>query len=525
MLRSAVFSVLLILTGHAPCAEASDRGRILVEVTVTPTSDGARLDYRLAQPVRRFDFERDAPISDQARFRIVAGEVALDERTVVSGAPFDSFSLLVQPDLTGRDATYPLLVRIGEGRLLYATALSGERAAFDTRLRAPRGLQLLGQRGDGGMVYVGPRTQVRRQGGIVFVAAQETPHVLVEATATDAANLFRHYRTLMGRAPRMHPIVVLDARAEHQVFGGDVTPNGVVLLQQGVGAVDARGAFRLLAHEFFHLWNNGLQESDGENARWLVEGSAEYAAALATRALHPEWADLDAELTAAWMPCLITLSDESLVGLAGQRRQSTRYSCGLIAHWLLDLELRRTGRDIGQVWRQTLSSRGGRYQLEDFRHAADPAGYGFTALVDDNGVERRRRIVDWMQTRGVAADEITRDEDLRAAAIDTLLRSACPPGPAVGYEIDLEYLAVRLDTNEMCGSLSGRPQLLAIEGHELSGSGAALYQAVAGRCAAEGSIAVQIERDGTRRVDVRCARGAVTPRQALVIRNALPATD
>lgn len=521
MLRAALLS-LLILAGHAPTADDSDHGRILVEVTVTPTSDGARLDYRLAQPVRRFDFERDAPISDQARLRIVAGDVTLGERAVVGAAPFDSFSLIVQPDLTRHDATYPLLVRVGEGRVLYATALSGERAAFDTRLLAPRGLQLLGQRGDGGMVYVGPRAQVRRQGGIVFVAAQETPRVLVEATASDAVNLFRHYRTLIGRAPQMHPIVILDAQTGHRGFGGDVTPNGVVLLQQGVDAPDERRAFRLLAHEFFHLWNNGLQESDGENARWLVEGSAEYAAALATRALRPEWDDLDAKLTAVWMPCLVTLSDESLVGLTGQRRQSTRYSCGLIAHWLLDLELRRTSRDFWEVWRQTLSSRGGRYELEHFRRIADPAGYGFTALVDDSGGERWRRIVDWIRMRGVAPAEVTRDEDLRAAAIATLLRSACAPDSAVGYEIGQEH-SVRLDTNETCGSLAGHPQLLAIEGHALSGSGAALYQAVTERCAAEGSIAVQIERNGSRTAAVRCARGAVTPRQSLAIQNALPA--
>src|SRR5262249_22485807 len=155
-----------------------------------------------------------------------------------------------------------------------------------------------------GFLYVGPASDIHTGHGLTFVAPSDAPEALSEWTQAQAQRLVAYYAERLGRQPASSPTVMLSfKRASVPDFAGDVTPHGMMLLQIAAASAEAAAAqgpdaFHLLAHEFFHLWNYHIDDpSGGDNALWIHEGSADYAAALATRALHPELDYLDLAIT------------------------------------------------------------------------------------------------------------------------------------------------------------------------------------------------------------------------------------
>jgi hypothetical protein len=529
-----VLLLMMALTGDA----FSERANTLT-VTLTPTPDGLRADYVFARPVSHTALQLGDPAAPNAHISVATRGLTLLQGGGVTGAsPFRRMSLLITPDTARADATYPVLVNVGAGRLLYAPVLA-DTAAYTVRYRAAQGLQLTGSQSGDGFLFVGPAAQIHSDGGLIFITAAATPSSVSHWFAAESQNLLAFYSQKLGRGPADPATVILDYRQSEQTdFAGDVTPHGMLLLQVTARSEqDAQtvreSAFHLLAHEFFHLWNGNVDynEADG-NGHWIHEGAAEYAAHLATHVLHPEWDGLAQALAADYSPCANTLGDSSLVGLADARAESTRYSCGLYAYWILDLTLRHQSppSDVFSVWRQLFGAGVNRpYNYADVRAATAglPADNPYALLVEGRGADRWRDIIAALKAYGVDAQFSSDVADAyREASAYTLMRAACTPqaNGHMGFSARMNGTALTLDDNPSCGELAGGPRLIAVDGVNTdTGAWADVYRAIVADCATRGAIHLHVARsDGEHDVDVVCRVAPVTPPMRVIISDPWP---
>lgn len=447
------------------------------------------------------------------------------------------------------DATYPHLVRVGErGFLLYAPALKGDPANGRTRFTFSRtawDAMLGGTEGDG-LVFIGPSSYVASHGPLALVTPPTLPNPLRAALRERATALLGYYSKRLGQPPPQAPVLVAsyDAQNADAGFVGDVTPNGVVLLQltaalkDGVGG---SGSFlsRFLAHEFFHLWNGATyRDTAGLNGHWLREGSAEYASWLAAEALWPKGESLEERVTAQLPFCIGTLGSDALVELEDQRSQTSRYSCGAITQWLADVAIRKAGRgDVLDLWAELLGRpRGydvGAFETEIRARATIYAG-PLTSILRGKGEDRWPEIFATLRTWGVHVEEVPPSTAaLRGAALNTILREACRGG-TTGFEtmgLSEPPNAVILRTEPMgndpdraeCGPLARDPELLAINGRSTLGDWTRILQDVTAACDARTDVALRLRRGTVEEsIGIRCSRPAFPTRKEYRVRNALP---
>ncbi|HLL29870.1 MAG TPA: hypothetical protein VK403_02630, partial [Allosphingosinicella sp.] len=507
---------LAILVGlHPPPADAATPRA--VELRVSPERDGIRVQYTMPRARSEFRFDPHAATSSAARIELTTPGLTLKEGVVSGKAPFKAFSLFVRPDIRRTEASYAVLSRIGaKGLLLYIPALQQDPAQGETRVTIvpPRGAIAVFGAAKDGLLFIGPSDYVESRDGLTMVVPPETPDIL-RTRIRDRANAFiTFYTGALRRPPSHNPVLVVDhdASGGRQGFTGDVTPNGVVLLQLTVAmAGEDFGAeslvSRFLAHELFHLWNVGsYRDRSGLNGNWLLEGSAEYASWLAAEALAPEAHSLEDRVTQQLAPCMATLGDDALVHLADQRAQTSRYSCGAIVHWLADVAARRSGTDILSVWATLLADPGG-YDIADFEKLmgvhnsrAEP----LAKILRGTGKDRWPQIFAALKLVGVNVPVVPPGTDaLRAAAVQTLLLQDCS-GEGIGFEtlgLTEPPVAVVLRTEPMspehilkCDLLSGDPHLMAVNAHSALGDWGPILKEVAAACADRAEIALALRR-------------------------------
>lgn len=522
----------------------------MIELRVQSGEGGVRLDYRLPAAVNSFRFEPDEHIPRAADIRLLTPGLRMVGGKIDGTEPFTEFSLAVRPDRGRQDATYPALAAVGaEGQLLYLPlfAPDPEDGILRVRFDVSDSAAVVRGSGDDGFAFLGPRSYVSESNGLTIIEPPELPAEMGSDIRGRADAILDYYKTRLGRSGGTRPVLVVDYdKAEDAAgFVGDVTPNGVVLVQLSPAVDRLPGGketiiSRFLAHEFFHLWNSPpYRETPGINGHWLREGAAEYASWLAAAALFPGQEQLEERITAQLGPCIATLADEALVALADQRSQTSRYSCGSIASWLTDVALRQTGNEtFFTLWRSLLASEGG-YDVASYEamvagrtgRAAEP----LRSLLRGGDPGRWPKIFELLRSAGVNVEEVApASPALRSAALQTLLRETCS-ADTVGFEtlgltepphsIILRTEPMGDDTTPTaCGALAGDPELLAVNGRSSLGDWREISREINHACERRETVALKIRRGRVvETVVVRCTARALAPPTQYRVRRALPA--
>lgn len=544
-------NVLFVLALTLSCilAGASYAGSpdAVVRVTVTPAAEGVRLRYDLPRLRAKFQFDPHEPRSAAALMQLETSGLTLKDGVVSGASPFKSFSVMVRPDTRRLDATYPVLARVGaNGLLLFTPPLSQDPSLGGTRFRfdLPPNATAIDGAGANGFVFLGPSSYAVDYGSLTLVAPPDTPVRLRARIRDQTVALLSFYARELGRPAPRPPVLVIayDAGSTNPGFVGDVTPNGMVLLQLTAATTEADvggGSFlsRFVAHEVFHLWNGGsYHDRKGLNGNWLREGSAEYASWLAAEALWPEGQSLEERITQQLPPCMATLRSDALIELSDQRAQTSRYSCGSVAHWLADVAVRGAGGGgVLKVWARLLADERG-YDVEDFMTAMKPYN-GRAGLLDSilrgSGRNRWPGVFAALRKSGVYVDIVPPSNDaLRSTTVHAILRQVCK-GEGLGFEtmgLTEPPTAVVLRADPMseghqlkCGVLAGDPHLLTVNSRSALGDWAPIFQDVTAACANRGEIVLALRRGSVEEtVPIRCDGASLKPRTEYRVRNALP---
>ena len=435
-----------------------------------------------------------------------------------------------------------------EGHLLYLPLFVPEAEGGNVRVLVDvrAGAAAVGGTDRDGFLFLGPRSYVSEADGLTLVTADSLPAEIATDVRRRATAVLGYYMAQLGRSSRAHPalVVTYDVGENGAGFVGDVTPNGVVLVQLSPRVNNLPGGrdvivSRFLAHEFFHLWNSPLyRETAGVNGHWLREGSAEYGSWLAAAALFHGQEPLEERITTQLGPCLATLGDDALVELEDQRSQTSRYSCGSIASWLTDVALRHAGGgDFFTLWQALLAGEEG-YDVRSYEAAvaerAGAAAEPLRLLLRGRGPGRWTEIFEKLGRMGVVVEEVPATSPaLRGAALQTLLRETCS-ADTVGFEtiglaeppqsIILRTEPMGNDTTPTeCGVLAGDPELLAVNGRSSLGDWRDISREVNLACTRRETVRLTLRRErGVETVEVRCTAPALAPATQYRVRRALP---
>lgn len=498
-------SALVAVLGCATAATAQDR----VDIRITPEPDGLRAAYSLPRPVERLAFDEQAAIVRQDTWRapddMVLADGVLRRK---DGKPFKTFEVRITPDTAPRDRIYPGLTRVGRGWQVYGPYFRpvDDQPPVVARVARPEGWVVAPAKvTDADRIsldawaFVGPRDYVA-QGPATLVASPEIDARLkarIGQAADGAAALYnRRLGARLGAAPT---VIVTRVPTFQAGWQGDVSGSAVSLRFFGPDkdASESSGwVAKFVAHEFFHLWNNGdIHSRDGEAEAWLHEGMAEYAALLAGREQGElSDADVQRELSDRLSACAVALSAKGLGGDPPKRGQAV-YDCGVVAQWSADLMARSASggrRDVFDVWRDLFAASrdgDGTYDAAGFlaraglsSEAENPLRLLTAPDVDD----RWGRLTTALNGRGARISGARSGPVERRDALFHLEGLVCK-GRFGFYGRDANE--VQLDTGDRCGPLNGDPLVDAVAGHDLVTDALGARDAVAEICAARGEVA------------------------------------
>ena len=508
MLKSLALAAAIAFAGPATGAAAQDASTALATASRTP--DGVTVRYALPAPVSRVAFSDSDTI--RTLWTVTTPGLTLADGAITADRPFDAFEIRIPPDAAEVDRIYMGLSRAGDGRVLYGpglaiegmeTVLAFDLAPGETRLPAEGGIE--------GYVYVGPTADVVADATSAFVVgtnvAPELKTVLADAFIRSRA----FYGARLGADLPMHAVLVgsVDSPGP-SLFRGDVTDTGLISVR--FHAEGWREEIDLVApfiwHEAFHLWNgHGVETRDGDDAPWLHEGGAEYAAvvgAVSTGAMSETTAR--GRLAEAANGCRRALGDRDF-DPARLRSGSGPYDCGVLIQWITDLEARKAGTgDVFTVWKSLLDAARGvetGYGVSEFR-ALIGSGSAVAVLLDGPGAERWSALKTRLADLGVSFENRAGDRDFRFAALMHVAGRNCR-GSRGFYDTPG---ALKLDGAD-CGVLSGEPVIDAVEGHDPQTASRAMFDAVQTRCA--GNLPVRYATRDGRTLEAKCDQPLVEP--------------
>lgn len=486
-------------------------------ILLKPNAEGVTVEYQFDAPTVGFRFH--TPPQPEARISADDISVSVSSGGVSTAVARDRFSIDLAPDRLRTDATYPVLTRLGAGWMIYLPALLG-RPPADVRsgdLNVTEGWTLRagpGARPFDGFIYLseGPGDDE------AVISAPSIPAWLVDDVRSAAGRSNDAFSTRLSLASPVEPTVLISPLPpeDRSVYVGDVTPNGVINLQFAASALPSERDQRFtdmvqpfVAHEVFHNWQGGrFQAQEGVNGRWLDEGAAEYFSLVAQASSSPDVALRSRNILSGRLAaCLSKLEDEKtgLLNLNGPSAERTRYDCGAVAHWLVDIE-NGPSKGAWGVWRGILTARGD-YSVRDFIAAANAdSSIALTALFH-GGDDVRTTILHALKDHAEEAD--SPPTGWATAAAWPLLESNCKGQMGIMTSDDGRWI---LDTGDRCGPISGDPELLGIGDDLFTDAGARAYKAVEAACTVGGEITVAVQVSGERRqVSVPCTRPASPP--------------
>lgn len=510
-MRSLIIAVAACCTSSGALAQQ--------HILIKPEAERVIVEYQFDTPTAGFTF--NIPPQPEAQLSSAEVDVAVSAAGVSAPTPRDHFALILTPDRRRTDATYPVLTRLGDGWMIYLPALLARPPAelAGGGLAVSQGWTLQAGPADDqldGFIYLSATEGLESNDGVI--SDPSMPSWLVEDVHSAVKVSNDYYGARLKLASPVAPVVLISPlpREDRSFYVGDVTPNGIINLQFALKAIPPERDLRFtdmvqpfVAHEVFHIWQGGkLRTIDGVNERWLNEGAAEYFSLVAQTSISPEAAMRSRKIMAGRLAsCISKIENDKtgLLALSGPAAERTRYDCGAVVQWLLDIENTDSDGAWG-VWRGLLTAQTG-YSVADFIAAADAdSSIGLTSLLR-SGQDVRATTLSALQGH---ADEVDpAPSSWASAAFWPLLESNCKGSKGIMTTDDGQSI---LDTGDRCGALSGDPEVLGIGEHMFADAGGQAYGVVAAACASGDELKVVLKVNGEiRQADVRCTRLASPP--------------
>ena len=359
-----------------------------------------------------------------ARWTLIDGADA-----IVLDRPAERLMLELPSDFALMEKDYRLNVPFTEGsRLLYTGHFRSRQievkdvpphrfAFFTTAGRAIRTVDSAGMgrgqwsRDDDTYAYFGP---IRPESSerMTLIVDPGLPPWIERQMRELVPRLFDFYAERLGAELPFRPLIVVSYGGAHgsgRTFSGgglqgmlEMGVSGPQWMPQSPAA--EREWFRHLAHEVFHLW--GAQATaHADEAEWLSEASAEYAAMLAM--LDAALLDEEAarrSLSRSARECVDRLGGVPLRDSLGPGQSRNVYTCGVVTQKIVDTAARAAESDIWSVWRRTYGQQKP-YDTSDFIAAARAiAGERAAAFVEELALRgmSSHRLTDQLQTMGLA---------------------------------------------------------------------------------------------------------------------------
>ena len=544
-LKTAVLAICLTLPAllwSVISATAADR--IPVTIEFTRVGNDLRAVFKLSRPVAKFTFAYTPPADRANTWAIVTQGFRMDRKDVVgpNGASFDRFELLVHPGIQTSSIAYPAVTALGpEAVVTYPGYFIANREQFETTLKfnTNGGDVVAGLPDDkktwtlpplfppspvsaSRYVYLGARAQVPTNVG-TFVFANALPEWMKgELVRTLNAVIPFYERQLGHRLPapvQAYAVHFPTEASDSASFRADVTDEYMVLLRYWGPDWNQPDKDQLtliheiVSHEAFHFWNGSLfYPSEGEVNPWLHEGSATYMSWIAQSELFGvDPAARRQHMENGLNSCIEALGSSYLVGALHAHGWGTAtYDCGEVAQWLSDVGVRKStsgSQNIFTLWQkmfQVAQQRKGAYSTADFLsliRTFDPntrAALG--VFLVEEGRDRWAKLPQVLAPLGIKVSVAPAPERrLRETMMWHLLRTNCEAGY---YGFWVKEGGMLLQTGQNCGSLSGDPTIVSVEGHNLFTDTRAAYDAEYARCKAGGVLSLG-KKDGAT-LHVRC---------------------
>ncbi|MEM6989143.1 MAG: hypothetical protein AAF721_01560 [Myxococcota bacterium] len=479
-------------------------------ITLRTAADHVEARVVSSTPITELEFDQRGSVRRDA-WEVTTEGVKLHDDTIEATAPITQFEMSLAVDPEEYDRVYPSVTRVGDGFVVYGPALLA--TGIQTELVvAPADDESAWPPEDAlrGYVYLGPTRELSRHGQVRLAGVGTVAPWLAEQITADAKTTLPLYATMLQRPERQPALFIAGDGPGPMSFHGDVTDNDVVFLrfhgerwrEPDPGASAQVGKF--VRHEAFHLWN--ARNAPGV-APWLHEGGAEYAAIVASvhagALSHAQGVE---QVAFHVQRCKNALEERPFAEL--EPSGGAVYNCGVAAQWVADVETRSTSqgkRNTFTIWRELLDRADATdgYTIADFRDAAGP----LTAMLLDGDPEGRwPKLAAALHPLGVTVSDQPSNADFRSAAVHHLLAQHCGERPRGFWT---ESASIRLDTGDRCGPLSGDPEIVAIEGHDLTRSADAVFDALDGACGKEDPLTLR-RVDGTE-LEVACAEAPVRP--------------
>lgn len=421
----------------APSVEPKQTAPISITVRER-VGDRWEVSYRFAEPVRgvllerasRFRASKWSVTADGGETAVRWSELDGHEAIITTGAsPMRELRVQLTTDTGEKTADYLVHASFSDGsRLFYtghfaARALrcksaepcpelaldrGGELLANDIAWRFEteegRDVQVLDRRataqldwspaalppGRGTYVYFGTIKAQQTSFGSVIIDPG-LPKWMAESATTLIPRMLELYERETGVKLTVRPLLLIGAPSTEgsgRSSKGGGLPGLVQLSAWGEGwnnEKDSREPWlQFLAHELFHIWNGDLfQRRGGPGDAWLTEGSSDYFAWRALRALGVIDERRMSELVVrAANHCLVTLGPSALL-TARMQGARPEYTCGALSWALLDgiakSKQQTAGTLLGRVFAKAREG-DGKYDTEDVLDEARALGSGTSGL-------------------------------------------------------------------------------------------------------------------------------------------------
>lgn len=484
---------------------------LTARVVAARTADGMTVRYTLPEPSTRVVFEDRDILRDL--WTVTTPGLTLAEGAIIADQPFEAFEIRILPDAAEVDRIYMGLSAAGDGRVIYGPGLMLEGRPTTLDFGTAPGEASLPQVGAiGGYAWTGPAADAATETrGTVVAGANVAPELKAALREIFSASM-AFYEARLGAALPFRPVLIGSVDSPGPaMFRGDVTDTGVISVrfhgEAWRGELPSVTPF--VWHEAFHLWNgHGVENRDGDDAPWLHEGGADYAAIVGAVSAGAMSQEMGRERIAYGLNgCRRTLSDKDM-DPARLKSGSGPYTCGLLIQWLADLEARKAGTgDVFTLWKTLLdaarvSPTG--YGVAEFRALVGPDS-AVAVVLDGPGATRWDSVKTRLSDLGVTLENRPDDRTLRGAALFHVAEINCRSGSYGFYDNPGE---LKLDGAD-CGVLSGEPVIDTVEGHDPQQASRAMFDAIQARCA--GNLPVRyVTRDG-RTLEAACDKPLVEP--------------